>query len=419
MAINTDWKLRFFTIWIGQALSLFGSSLAGFGLIWWLTQSTGSATVLAVGTIMTLIPGVLIGPFAGALVDRWDRRLVMMIADSVAALAAATLAILFWSDSIQLWHIYVIMFIRSFAGAFHFPAMQASTSLLVPDEQLTRVAGMNQMLQGASSIVAPPLGALLVSLLPLPGMMAIDVLTALIAVGTMSLVRIPRPERVGELGTILQDVRAGLRYIWDWTGLRAVLILATVLNLLLTPAFSLLPILVTRHFVGGPFQLATMEAAMGVGMIAGGVLLGVWGGFKRRILTTIMGAAGLGIGAFMVGLAPAYLFPLALAGMGIMGAMSSIANGSLFAIVQSIVAPAMQGRVFTVMGSISMSLSPIGLVIAGPLSDSLGVQTWYVLGAITCLLIMVICFITPAIMQLEEGRGKPAERAAEAAISHV
>jgi DHA3 family macrolide efflux protein-like MFS transporter len=298
--------------------------------------------------------------------------------------------------------------------------MQASTSLLVPEEHLTRVAGMNQMLQGASSIIAPPLGALLVGLLPLPGMMAIDVFTAMIAVGTMSLVRIPRPERIGELGTVMQDVRAGLRYIWDWTGLRAVLILATILNLLLTPAFSLLPILVTRHFVGGPFQLASMEAAMGGGMIAGGMLLGVWGGFKRRILTTVMGAAGLGIGAFMVGLAPANLFPLALAGMCVMGAMSSIANGSLFAIVQSIVAPEMQGRVFTVMGSISMSLSPIGLAIAGPLSDRLGVQTWYITGAITCLLIMVVCVITPAIMQLEEGRGRPMpERATEAAISHI
>jgi DHA3 family macrolide efflux protein-like MFS transporter len=159
---------------------------------------------------------------------------------------------------------------------------------------------------------------------------------------------------------------------------------------------------------------------MGVGMIAGGVLLGVWGGFKRRILTTIMGAAGLGIGAFMVGLAPAYLFPLALAGMCVMGSMSSIANGSLFAIVQSIVAPEMQGRVFTVMGSISMSLSPIGLVIAGPLSDRLGVQAWYVTGAITCLLIMVVCVITPAIMHLEEGRGRPMpEQATEGAISHI
>ncbi|MDZ4717737.1 MAG: MFS transporter [Roseiflexaceae bacterium] len=423
MAINANmanWKVRFFLIWGGQALSLFGSSLAGFGLIWWLTQSTGSATVLAFGTIMTMIPGVLIGPFAGALVDRWDRRVVMITADSVGALAAATLAVLFWSGSIQLWHIYTIMFIRSLAGAFHFPAMQASTSLLVPEQQLTRVAGMNQMLQGASSIVAPPLGALLVGLLPLPGMMAIDVFTALIAVGTMSLVHIPRPERIGELGTVLQDVRAGLSYIWNWAGLRAILILATVLNLLLVPAFSLLPILVTRHFVGGPFQLASMEAAMGIGMIAGGVLLGVWGGFKRRILTTIMGAAGLGIGAFMVGLAPAYLFPLALAGMGVMGAMSSIANGSLFAIVQSIVAPEMQGRVFTVMGSIAMSLSPIGLAIAGPLSDRFGVQTWYITGAIACMIILVVCLITPAIMQLEDGRGQPlAERTTEHATGHI
>src|SRR5262245_46192891 len=111
MEVGSNWKLRFFTIWIGQAFSLFGTSLAGRGMIWWLTQSTGSATVLALATMMTMIPGIVIGPFAGALVDRWDRRVVMMVADSVAALAAATLAILFWSGGIEIWQVYTVMFI--------------------------------------------------------------------------------------------------------------------------------------------------------------------------------------------------------------------------------------------------------------------------------------------------------------------
>ena len=147
MAIESGWQRRFFTVWIGQAFSLFGSSLASFALIWWITQKTGSATVLAIGTLITMLPGIFIGPFMGSLVDRWDRRMIMIVADLVGALAAAGLALLFWSGQIEVWHIYTAMFIRSIAGGFHFPAMQASTSLMVPDDQLTRIAGFNQALQ--------------------------------------------------------------------------------------------------------------------------------------------------------------------------------------------------------------------------------------------------------------------------------
>jgi MFS transporter, DHA3 family, macrolide efflux protein len=405
------WKARFFLIWTGQAFSLFGSSLAGFGVVWWMTQTTGSATVLALATMMTILPGVLLGPFAGALVDRWDRRVVMMVADTVAALAALALMLLFWAGDMQIWQVYTIMLVRSVAGAFHSPAMQASTSLLVPQEQLTRVAGLNQMLQGVSSIGAPPLAALLVTVLPLPAMMAIDVVTALIAVGTMSLVRVPKPPRSAEVTSVRQDVVEGLRYIWHWPGLRLVMVFACVINLLLTPAFSLMPILVTRHFEGGALQLAGMEAGMGIGIIVGGVLLGVWGGFKRRILTAVLGMAGMTAATLMIGLAPSSLFTLGVAGMVTMGVMSSLTNGPLFAIMQTVVAPEMQGRVFTVMGSISMGMSPIGLAFAGPLSDAFGVQSWYLVGSAAIFLLLIACLASPAIMRLEEGHSGQAGRA--------
>ncbi|HMO56512.1 MAG TPA: MFS transporter [Roseiflexaceae bacterium] len=402
----SNWKLRFFTIWIGQAFSLFGSSLAGFALIWWLTQETGSATVLAIGTLITLLPGVLIGPLAGTLVDRWNRRTIMIVADSSAALAALALVFLFWFGAITVWQIYLVMFIRSLAGAFHFPAMQASTSLMVPDEQLTRVAGMNHMLQGGSSIAAPALAALLIAFLPMPAMMLIDVLTALVAVTTLALVQIPQPVRAAttEATSVVREMLDGLRYIWEWPGLRAVTIFATVLNLMLTPAFALLPILVTRHFEGGALDLAALQAVEGGGIIAGGVLLSIWGGFRRKILTSLSGLIGLGIGSLAVGLAPAGLFPLALIGMMIMGFTMPLTNGPFMAIVQSVVRPSMQGRVFTVIGSMAMGLAPLGLAVAGPIADSFGVQIWYLIGAIATFVILIIFVTTPAIMQIEDRR---------------
>jgi DHA3 family macrolide efflux protein-like MFS transporter len=293
------------------------------------------------------------------------------------------------------------MFIRSLAGAFHFPAMQASMPLLVPENQLTRIAGMNQALQGASGIIAPPLGALLITVLPLPSMMLIDVATALIAISCMAIVHIPRPERTAAPASVLSDVRAGLAYIWNWTGLRMVLIVATLLNLLLTPAFSLLPILVTRHFNGDALEFASMEAAGGIGTVIGGVILGIWGGFQRKIATSALGLCGLGIGAMLIGIAPANLFLIGLVGMLITGIMAPITNGPFFAIVQSAVPPEMQGRVFTVMGSLTAGMAPLGLIVAGPVADRVGVQAWYLLGGLACLFLMVFCLVTPAIMNLE------------------
>src|SRR6266508_6925953 len=159
------WAGRFFFIWSGQALSLFGSALVQFALIWWLTQKSGSATVLAIATLVGMLPQIVIGPFAGALVDRWNRRIIMMVADGTIATFSLLLAYLFATGAVQIWHVYAVMAVRALGGAFHFPAMSASTPLMVPKEQLTRISGLNQALQGINSLAAPPLGAFLISVI--------------------------------------------------------------------------------------------------------------------------------------------------------------------------------------------------------------------------------------------------------------
>ncbi len=153
------WAVRFFTIWIGQALSLVRSQMGGFALVWWLTQASGgSATVLATSSLVATLPMVFLGPFAGAMVDRWSRRRVMIVADLIVALFSAALAILAWTGLLQIWHIYCIVFIRALGGTFHFVAMQAATSLMVPSDQLPRISGMNQALRGALGIITLPSG---------------------------------------------------------------------------------------------------------------------------------------------------------------------------------------------------------------------------------------------------------------------
>jgi DHA3 family macrolide efflux protein-like MFS transporter len=402
---RTNWKLPFFTIWTGQQLSWIGSAVAGFALVWWLTEATGSATMLAIGTLLTILPGIVLGPFAGALVDRWNRRLVMLVADSVVALFSAWLAVLFWTGAIQVWHVYVIMFVRAVGGAFHWPAMTASTTLMVPKEHLGRVAGLNQTIGGAVNIVSPPLGALLLSFLPLHGIMAIDVLTAAFAIVPLFFVHVPQPEKTVATqeakSTLWADMRAGLRYVIGWPGLLGVCLLATLLNFSIMPAMSLMPLLVTDHFGGEALQLGWLNSAWGVGMVLGGLLLGAWGGFKRRIVTVLVGIVGLGVGVLAVGLTPATVFPLALGAFFFGALMNALCNGSAFALLQQVVAPEMQGRVFALVMTVCNMATPLSLAIAGPLADAVGVRALYVAGGVAQVILGVGGFLVPAIMSLE------------------
>ncbi|MBN1936112.1 MAG: MFS transporter, partial [Anaerolineae bacterium] len=310
--------------------------------------------------------------------------------------------------AVRLSSYYVIMFVRALGGSFHWPAMQASTSLMVPKEQLSRVSGMNQMLGGILGVVTPPLGAFLMQVLPLYIIMAIDVVTAAFAIGPLFFTHIPQPERRQARASVetarpslWQDVKYGFGYIWHWKGMFLILILATAINMLINPGMSLLPILVTKYFGGGVLQLGWMNSAWGLGMIAGGLVLSVWGGFKSKTVTALAALIGMGAGLALVGVAPAPAFWVGLAGMSLGGFMNPIVNGPFFAIFQDVVDPDVQGRVFTVIGSIIAAASPVGMAIAGPVADWLGVQVWFILGGLICILMGVGMFFVPAVMNLE------------------
>ena len=426
--IPRNWAARFFTIWGGQAFSLFGSALVQFALVWYLTKQTGSATVLATAMLVAMLPQVVLGPFAGAMVDRWNRRTIMMVADGGIALSTILLASLFASGQVQIWHIYLIMMARSLGQAFHYPAMQASTSLMVPEKQLTRISGANQTLMGAINIIAPPTGALLLEVVPLQGVLFIDVATALLAIIPLLFISIPQPVRgeetqaagAGKPAGLMQDVREGLRYVASWPGLLAILIMATVINFLLTPTGALMPLLVTKHFGLGALEFGLMDSAWGFGVIIGGLLLGAWGGFKRKVATSMMGIIGIGLGVTIVGLSPANMYWLAIGGMAFSGIMNPITNGPLFALVQSTVRPDMQGRVMSLIMSAATAMTPLSLMVAGPLSDAIGIRTWFWFGGLICLLMGIAAFFVPAIMNVESNRNgetDPSDQVASLAVT--
>jgi DHA3 family macrolide efflux protein-like MFS transporter len=409
-ADGKSWKARFFTIWVGQAFSMVGSALVRFALIWWLTEETGSATVLATASLVSMLPFILMGPFAGALVDRWNRRWTMVLSDGMIAILTGFLAYLFYRGLAKTWHVYAILFFRSLGGTFQDPAMRASTSLMAPREELARVGGMNETLQGIVNIVSPPLGALLLEILDMQGTLALDILTAVLAIGPLLFLRVPQPvssEAEADRPSVLSDMAEGFRYVWNWRGLLFMFVVLAGLRFFLSPSFSFLPLVVTEHFGGEALELGWINSAHGFGFVVGGFILSVWGGFKRRTLTALLGLIGVGIGMVVFGLVPADAFGLALIVMFARAVMVPLVRGSVMAIFQAYVPAEMQGRIFTLLISSISVMAPVGLAIGGPIAEAFGARVLFIISGIGCLGIAIAWAVNSRIMNMEE-RAEPA-----------
>jgi DHA3 family macrolide efflux protein-like MFS transporter len=405
---NADRPLRpFWILWSGQSLSLLGSQAVQFALIWWLTETSGSVAILATATLIGLLPPIVLGPVIGALVDRWNRKTVMLAADGAIAVASLALAGLFATGRADIPHVLALLFVRAIGAAFHMPAMTATTTLMVPEQHLTRIQGVNQSLHGLLMIAAAPLGALLLASLPMAGVMLIDVVTALPALLPLLVIRIPRPPRPtanGDSNSVWADTRAGFRYLWNLPGHRTLVAMSALINALLVPAFSLLSLLALER-LGGAGQFAGISSAFGVGLIVGGIALGAWGGFKRRIVTSLVGMLALGLAVIAVGLTPQGSFLWALLAMSGVGLVVPLINGPVYAILQATIAPDYQGRVFALVTSLVTAVAPLGLLVAAPVAELVGVGAWYLAGGVACVLMGAAGFFAPALMGIEEGGG--------------
>jgi DHA3 family macrolide efflux protein-like MFS transporter len=397
------WARRFFTMWTGQAFSLVGSALAQWALMFWLAISTGSPVVLAIAGVMGLLPQVFLAPIAGAYVDRWDRRKVMIAADLLTALSTLLLMILLAAGVTALIPVFAIMFFRSAMQAFHWPAMQASTALMVPQEQLVRINGLNQAVLGLSTIVGPALGALLYVAMPLPYVLAVDVVTAAIAIGALLAIRIPEIRRSGAVeGTILADMAESFRYLRSWKGVLLIIGIFSVVNFLIVPAITLFNLLSIQHFGQGAYGVALVDIMAGIGLIAGGVALGIWGGAKRQITTAMAAMIIAGAGVLLIGFLPSDGFMLAVAATLLVALALAMVNGSVMAILQKGVRVDLQGRVFALVGSIASGMSPLGLAIAGPVCAAFGIQAWFIAGGLFMMVIGAAAFFVPTLMGIED-----------------
>jgi DHA3 family macrolide efflux protein-like MFS transporter len=350
-----------------------------------------------------MLPRTLLGPSIGAWIDRWNRRYVMQIADALTASVTIVLAVLFHLGLAQTWHIYVLLFAAALGQTMHASAFTASTTLMVRTDQLTRVGGLNQVLEGATRILAPPAGALLIETLPIQSILMIDVATAIIAVTPLFFVHVPQPQRstTEEQASLWRDVESSFEYVWTWRGLAIVTGISTMLNFMLVPAFSLLSLIVFEYFRGSALQLGWMEAAFGIGMLAGGALLSIWGGFDKRMNTIIVGTGLLGLMMVVLGTVPASGIFLAFGAMFLAGVGLSLGNGAGQALLQVLVVPDMQGRVFATLSALRSLMAPLGLALAGPFTETFGLRSWMLCAGMGMTIMVAAMHVIPEVADIE------------------
>ena len=404
VAEGQPWKLRFGAIFMGQALSLTGSALTQFVLLWWITDTTGSAAALGAAALAALLPQALLGPLGGTLADRYSRRWLMAASDLVSAACMAVLIALFLTQRVQLWHIYAMLAVRSAMQAFQQPAAAASTAMLVPGYFLPRAAGLNQSLMGIMTVGAPPLGALAMSAMPLGWALAIDVATALLGIAPLLFFTIPQPRaaRGGGWRSLWREWREGVQAVWRHAALRQLYALIGAAVMCVMPLFTLVPLLVKTHFAGGANQVALMESLSGIGMIAGGAFVAAFAP-QRRMRWFLWGFALSGLTMALTALAPADQFGLGAAFWLLSGLTFAVGNAPFMAMLQSAVPNQLQGRVLSLLNTLIGLAGPVGLALAAPLGEALGSRWLFVLLGACGGLVMLLGFVSRALRRMEQG----------------
>jgi len=361
---------KFIIIWLGQLVSIIGSGLTAFALGVWIYQQTGEASPFALTVLFGQLPRILLSPWAGSLADRWDRKRLMILADSGDALVTFCAFLLLFFGNLQIWHIYLIAAFSSAFAAFQEPAYTASVTMLVPKKDLARASGMIQMGSSLELLVAPLLAGLLFGVIGLRGIILIDFVTYFFALFALLAVRIPQPPKVAETqkqgGKVWADMVFGWNYLKDRPGLFAMLWYFALVNFLLNFAAVLRAPLVLSFTNTG--VLGLLDTVTGAGMLVGGILLSVWGGPKQDRVRAVVGFIALsGLGLALAGL---QANPLLIGtGLFLMMFCVPLASGPSQALFQTKVEPGVQGRVFGMRTMISRSMMPLAFLSAGLLAD--------------------------------------------------
>ncbi len=374
------WKRNAALFLASQAVSLTGSALVQFAMLWQLTLETGSGSAMTLFVICGFLPTLVLSPFAGVWADRYNRKLLIVFSDALIAGATLIMALVFMSGFRSWTLFFAVAAVRSFGSAVQGPAVGAILPQMVPQEHLTRVNGINGTIQSANMLVAPMLSGALLSVMSLEHIFFIDVGTALVAIVLLVFFLKVAPhqrEAETEASGYLGEMLAGFRYIRNHRYLIPLFVFYGILMFLVTPGALLSPLQVTRSFGPDVWRLTAIEVVFSAGMLAGGILISVFGGFRNRIKTMVISNLVMAICTLGLGFAP--WFVLYLVFMGIFGLVLPYYNTPGTVLLQEQVEEAYLGRVFSVLTMLSTSLMPVGMLLFGPLADTIRIE-WLMIG---------------------------------------
>lgn len=377
--MKENWKKNIAIFISSQALSLFGSSLVQYAIIWHITLQTKSGIFATASIICSFLPMLFLSPFAGVWADRYNRKKLVIFADAGIALCTLVLALLFMSGHDNLWMLFAASAIRALGSAIQTPAISAMLPDIVPEEQLTRINGLNGSVQSLITLLSPMLSGALLSFSSIESVFFIDVITASAAIAILLLfLRMPVQRHLQENqgGDYFAQLKEGFRYIGRHAYLYKFFIFCALFYVLVAPVAFLSPLQVARSFGDEVWRLSAIEIAFSVGMTVGGLGMAAWGGFKNKVHTMSLGFITMGFMTFALGAGLPFWLYLGL--MGVCGLSMPIFNTPAMVLLQERVEPNILGRVFGVMTMLSSSLMPLAMLAYGPLADIIAIE-WMLL----------------------------------------
>ena len=386
------WKKQFAIIYAGQAFSLLGSAAVQFAVIWWLTVQTGSAITLTVASIISFLPNLLLGPFAGVWIDRYNRGKVMIAADGLVALSSVILGAAFLiMDIPPVWFIYTVLFLRGLGNTFHSPAIQSAIPLLVPAEMLTKAGGWGNLVSSISNMLGPVLGAALMGVFSIASIMLVEISGAIFAIVCLLFVKIPDVPQSAEKPNFCEDFRQGISAMKKNKPLMAVLpsyLLATIIYM---PLGALFPLFVYNYFGGNAWHNSVVEFVFASGLLVSSLIMGVWGGLRKRFLMISLAIGLQGTAILVSGALPQSGLWAFVVCAFFMAAAGTIFNVPYMAYIQESTPPEVMGKVFSLLMTAMTVAMPIGLLVAGPAVEAVGVDTWFFWSGVAMIGAAILC----------------------------
>lgn len=391
-ASMSHWKKNIRTFLMSQTLSLFGSSLVQYAIMWYITLETKSGIMMTISILCGFIPAFFMSPFGGVWADRYDRKKMIIFSDAGIAISTLVLAGFFMLGYKSYWMLFLVSAIRSFGGAIQAPAVNAFIPQIIPEDKLMRVNGLNGALQSTIMIISPAVSGVLLSMTSIENIFFIDVVTAAIAILILQFfLKVDKGahEMSRRATDVMTELKDGILYIKNHYYVMSFFTVCAVFFVLIAPAAFLTPLQVTRSFGSDVWRLTTIEIAFSAGMILGSALLASWGGFQNRVKTMILSMIVMGICTILLGYVD--LFTIYLATMGIFGIALPFFNTPSMVLLQEKVEDNYLGRVFGIMGMISSSTMPIAMLLFGPLADYISIEILlYVTGVLTVVLAVYV-----------------------------